>query len=206
GNFFVNRLILYAASLTHDSTWYIVFPHDDGSYHLAQVTLFGLNTKCQIRSQHFATVNFSESWYEQRVAVGVGFYSDNASGYGGGFGWFNRSQLIGILKSGTLYGDSSLPATVGLNSDFPATFGLSQNYPNPFNPTTTIKFQISHSSFVTLNVFDLLGREVATLVNEEITPGSYERVFNAEGLASGVYLYRLQAGSFVQTRKLLLLQ
>ena len=91
----------------------------------------------------------------------------------------------------------------------PSTFSLSQNYPNPFNPTTTISFQIPNhkpQTLVSLKVFDLLGREVATLVNEEVKPGSYERVFNAEGLASGVYLYRLQAGIFAQTRKLLLLR
>jgi hypothetical protein len=88
----------------------------------------------------------------------------------------------------------------------PTEFVLHQNYPNPFNPTTTIKFQIPHSSFVILKVFDLLGREVATLVNEEMGAGSYEKNFDDSGLASGVYLYRLQAGSFTQTKKLLLLR
>ena len=94
------------------------------------------------------------------------------------------------------------------------SFFLAQNYPNPVNPRTTIKFEISNSSFVTLKVFDLLGREVATLVHKEMSPGSYERVFDGSRLASGVYLYRLQArqtnggqaGSFVQTKKLLLLR
>ncbi len=84
-------------------------------------------------------------------------------------------------------------------------FYLSQNFPNPFNPTTTIRFQTANSSFVTLKVFDLLGREVATLANEEMKPGSYERVFNGASLASGVYLYRLNAGVSSQTRKLLLI-
>jgi hypothetical protein len=95
----------------------------------------------------------------------------------------------------------------------PDIFELYQNYPNPFNPTTTIKFQIAEVSgqksevtHVTLKVFDLLGREVATLVDEEMKAGSYERTFNGEHLASGVYLYQLKAGAFVQTRKLLLLR
>ncbi|MEK7250185.1 MAG: T9SS type A sorting domain-containing protein, partial [Bacteroidota bacterium] len=85
-------------------------------------------------------------------------------------------------------------------------FELSQNYPNPFNPATIIKFQIPNSSFVTLKVFDLLGREVATLVNEQMKPGSYERTFEGNNLASGIYFYHLRASGFSQTKKLVLLR
>jgi len=88
----------------------------------------------------------------------------------------------------------------------PATFTLEQNYPNPFNPNTLIKFRIPHSTFVSLKVFDLLGREVATLLNEDKTPGSYEKAFDGSGLTSGVYLYRLQTGTLTQTKKLLMLR
>ncbi len=91
-----------------------------------------------------------------------------------------------------------------IDSQLPENFGLKQNYPNPFNPSTKIEFQIPSSAFVELKVFDLLGREVATLANEEMQPGNYETTFDGEGLASGVYFYRLQAGEFGQTRKLLL--
>ncbi len=90
--------------------------------------------------------------------------------------------------------------------DVPATFGLEQNFPNPFNPTTMIKYQIPNFSRVVLKVFDLLGREVRTLVNEGKAPGDYEVTFDGKGLASGVYFYRIIAGDFVQTRKLLLLK
>lgn len=85
-------------------------------------------------------------------------------------------------------------------------FVLSQNFPNPFNPTTTIEFHIPRASLVTLRVFDILGREVATLVNEEMEPGRHAREFAGSGLASGFYLYRLRAGDFVQTRKLVLVR
>ncbi len=88
----------------------------------------------------------------------------------------------------------------------PTRFSLYQNYPNPFNPGTTIGFDIPIAGFVTLKVFDLLGREVAMLVNEEMQPGSYERVFHAKGLASGVYFYRLQTPTITLTRKMLLMQ
>ena len=85
-------------------------------------------------------------------------------------------------------------------------FRLFQNYPNPFNPTTTIKFAVPTSSFVTLRVFDLLGREVATLVNEEMKVGNYERSLDGRRIATGVYMYQLKAGSFTDTKKLLLLR
>ncbi len=85
-------------------------------------------------------------------------------------------------------------------------FRLSQNYPNPFNPSTIITYQIPKSRHVRLTVYDLLGREIMTLVNEEMRPGSYQATFNGTNLASGVYFYRLQAGEFVQTRKLILMK
>lgn len=96
--------------------------------------------------------------------------------------------------------------TVSIPNAKPPTFALEQNYPNPFNPTTNIKFQIPKGELVTLKVFDLLGREVATLVDEEMTPGRYDRVFNADGLASGVYFYQLKAGGSNATRKMLLIR
>ena len=88
----------------------------------------------------------------------------------------------------------------------PTGFELSQNYPNPFNPATVIKYRLPASAGVRLVVYDILGREVSTLVNERQNPGSYEVHFNGRGLASGVYLYRLQAGQFVETKKLVLLK
>ncbi len=92
------------------------------------------------------------------------------------------------------------------NELHPNSFSLFQNYPNPFNPTTTISYQIPTASHVTLKVFDVLGREVATLVNEVQGSGFKSVELNASGLASGVYLYRLQTGSFSQTRKLILMK
>ena len=88
----------------------------------------------------------------------------------------------------------------------PDHFALEQNYPNPFNPSTAISYQLTVNSEVTLKVFDVLGREVATLVNEKKDAGSYSVRFSGAGLSSGVYLYRLQAGEFTQTRKLMLLK
>jgi hypothetical protein len=94
--------------------------------------------------------------------------------------------------------------------DLPTSFALEQNYPNPFNPVTGIRYQVSgvsgQSSVVSLKVYDLLGREVAVLVNERKNAGTYEVQFDGSKLASGVYFYRIQAGTFVQTRKLVLMK
>ena len=78
-------------------------------------------------------------------------------------------------------------------SEIPKKFDLGQNYPNPFNPTTAISYRIPSHSFVTLKVYDPLGREVATLVNAELDPGAYERTFDATALPSGAYFYQLKA-------------
>ena len=91
-------------------------------------------------------------------------------------------------------------------NEIPQSFTLGQNYPNPFNPTTAISFQLSADDRVLLTIFDALGREVAVLVNEEKPAGTYKATWNATGLPSGVYFYRLQAGAFVETKKLLLLK
>ncbi|RKY93313.1 MAG: hypothetical protein DRQ13_09615 [Ignavibacteriae bacterium] len=90
----------------------------------------------------------------------------------------------------------------------PKEFALYQNYPNPFNPTTTIEYQIPEQSFVTLKVFDVLGNEITTLINEEKPAGKYNvelRIDNIE-LSSGIYFYQLKAGRFIQTKKMILLK
>ena len=105
-------------------------------------------------------------------------------------------------------GRENLPTGVEEQSKraLPTRFVLEQNFPNPFNPTTVIRYQLPKVSLVTLRLYDILGREVATLVNEELKAGNYERIFNSNGLASGVYLYRLTAGSFAETKKFVLLK
>ena len=92
-------------------------------------------------------------------------------------------------------------------NNLPTSFSLQQNYPNPFNPTTTIKYSIPQQSFVSILVYDLLGREVADLVNEEKSAGNYSVQFNSSSrFSSGVYFYRMQAGSFTETKKLIMMK
>jgi hypothetical protein len=92
------------------------------------------------------------------------------------------------------------------NAEIPKGYALSQNYPNPFNPSTTISFSLPSKSFVSLKVFDLIGRDVATIVSEEMSAGSYSKQWNAVNMSSGIYFYRLQVGSFTETKKLVLLR
>jgi len=88
----------------------------------------------------------------------------------------------------------------------PSVFSLEQNYPNPFNPSTTIKFNIPEQEFVTLKIYDVMGNEVAVLLNEEKQAGSHSIDFDASRLASGTYFYKLQAGNNIETKKMILLK
>jgi len=131
-----------------------------------------------------------------------------------------RFKPTGNLKSFSLTLDPNSQVTdrrgkviTGINLEVPAAggstqmmFALAQNYPNPFNPTTAMNYQISASSFVTLRVFNLLGKEVATLVNEPQQPGVYTVRWDASEAPSGVYLYQLRAGNFKETKKLVLVR
>jgi len=92
------------------------------------------------------------------------------------------------------------------NEFSPTEFKLLQNYPNPFNPNTTIRFTISDVRFTILKIYDVLGNEVATLVNEELPAGEYEIGFDGSELTNGIYFYQLKAGSFIQTKKMILIK
>ena len=95
---------------------------------------------------------------------------------------------------------------VDVNIEVPTEFELAQNFPNPFNPTTTIQYNIPNAGHVTLKIFDVLGKETSTLINADQSAGSYEVTFNAANLPSGVYIYKIEAGSFVSVKKLLLMK
>ncbi len=132
-------------------------------------------------------------------------------GFGGGLYLVVATKMNSEFTDGDVYGRFISPVT-SVNektSQLPKEFALSQNYPNPFNPTTTIKFDIPSvgtQHVVSLRVYDILGKEVATLVNEQKEAGSYEVQFDASKLASGIYFYRLTAGSYTAVKKLVLMK
>jgi len=113
-----------------------------------------------------------------------------------------------VLRADAVMFQMLLDTVSGIDArrEIPSTSSLEQNYPNPFNPATNIGFEIADFGLVRLELYDVLGREVAVLVNEKKAPGSYTVTFEASGLATGVYLYRLTAGQFVQTRKMILVR
>jgi photosystem II stability/assembly factor-like uncharacterized protein len=111
-----------------------------------------------------------------------------------------------VGNSGTIVKYNGPASVSNDQNSLPMLFVLGQNYPNPFNPSTTIKFELPRVSHVSLTVYDILGRQVSVLVNERREAGVHEVKFDGSNLASGVYFYRLQAGTFVETKKLLLLQ
>jgi hypothetical protein len=118
---------------------------------------------------------------------------------------YNGSNNDGYYDGLSLIAD--IPSDVSMNTFvIPNGIILLQNYPNPFNPSTTIKYDVPKRSFTSLRVYDLLGNEVTTLVNEEKQTGTYEITWYAEGLPSGVYFYRLQAGDFIETKKMVLMK
>ncbi len=106
--------------------------------------------------------------------------------------WYSEDAITGVDKND--------------ENSIPKEFELMQNYPNPFNPTTTIIFDLPKQSHVILKIYNILGQEVKTLVNDTKNPGSYHLNFNAASLASGVYIYRIRAGEFTSTKKMMLIK
>jgi minor extracellular serine protease Vpr len=120
-----------------------------------------------------------------------------------GSNWASVSSNIrirAIVTSGA--GSTSVEAVAGI----PETYALDQNYPNPFNPSTTIGFSIPSQKRVVLKIFNILGQEVCTLIDEDMAAGKYKLAWNTSGIASGTYFYRLQAGNFVESKKMVLLK
>jgi photosystem II stability/assembly factor-like uncharacterized protein len=147
------------------------------------------------------SVDSGQTWWE--VSAGLGTLRINSLSVSG------DNLLAGTDVSGVWARPlSEMVVSVGSPSRWEARagFSLDQNYPNPFNPSTTIKYELSRTSHVNMSVYDMLGRQVSVLVKERKDAGVHEVRFDGVGLASGVYFYKLQAGDFVQTRKLVLMK
>jgi hypothetical protein len=142
-------------------------------------------------------VNSGYDYGEVRALAVVG----NEVFVGGGF-----TSAGGVSANNVARWNSGTSRVEQLSPTAPKTFLLEQNYPNPFNPSTTIRYQLPVASEVKLEVYDVLGKKIATLVNERQSAGSYQVVWNASGLSSGTYFYRLQAGTFVETKKMIMVK
>ena len=102
--------------------------------------------------------------------------------------------------------DAVINSTPAVTKEIPSRFVLYQNYPNPFNPSTTLAFSVPEKSFVSLTVYDLLGREVASVLNSQVNAGRHSVPFDGRKLSSGIYFYKLQSGQFTTIKKMILLK
>lgn len=144
------------------------------------------------------TINGGVNWIFQKVEANNTYYdiffiNDNT-------GWASGNSIISSTQNGGLVFVSQI------SSEIPEHFSLKQNFPNPFNPVTSIKFDVKKSDFVSLKVYNMQGSEIKSLVNENMNAGTYEISFNAESLPSGVYFYTLQASDFKETKKMMLVK
>lgn len=151
---------------------------------------------------NFYDVDLSGLAGESAVVLASGFVDPSKNQNG------QRFALIGVLANGQVVNFPDPPTSVTgfAESKMPTQFELQQNYPNPFNPTTTISFSIPNSEFVKLSIYNTLGQQVATLVNEQLNAGQYKLLFDASNLVSGIYYYRIEAGNFSSTKRLVLLR
>jgi photosystem II stability/assembly factor-like uncharacterized protein len=146
------------------------------------------------------TKDGGNNWVTQYVptdySLNTVYFINSTTGFISGF----AGTILKTTTSGEVLGLQPISNVV------PHVFVLSQNYPNPFNPQTKIEFSVPKTSFTKLIVFDLLGREVTTLVNEELKPGTYEADWDGSNFSSGVYFYKLVAGDFTETKKMVLMK
>jgi hypothetical protein len=155
----------------------------------------GLDTLDMAISKHTDIDNNPEPTWPRNV-IGVGCQNTQ-----------NNPPNDGYQLTPRFYSDFLLPSDVVLEENSaPVDFALQQNFPNPFNPITKIKYSVPHSSNVIIKVFDILGNEIETLVSEQKAIGTFEINWYAEQFPSGIYFYRVQAGSFVETKKMILLK
>jgi hypothetical protein len=145
------------------------------------------------------------NWMELKYRLG-NFVTTGANIYIGFREWVLDNYNDGAAYQLDLVRTTSMTGVSTISSNVPDKYNLSQNYPNPFNPVTKINFDIPKSGFVSLKVYDVLGKEVATILNEVKNAGSYSADFSGASLSNGVYFYRLESNGFVSTKKMMLVK
>jgi hypothetical protein len=170
----------------------------------SMVTIFGLSRQSKVYSVCPPSEGCNNQTYVKEFGISQYWWSQH--------GETATYNLRGCLINGILYGDTTLTGLIPISNEIPSGFKLYQNYPNPFNPVTRVRFSVplnkggERGLYIRLLIFDLLGREIATLVNESLQPGTYEVEWNAAEFPSGVYYYRLIAGDYSETKKMILIK
>jgi hypothetical protein len=155
-----------------------------------------------VLTKRFMRNQYSGNYIEYVYAMGFGIAGVNSKEGQN----YSSHSLIGCYVNGVLYGDTLLTGINRISSEVPSSYSLSQNYPNPFNNSSKFKVQNSKLEHLKITVYDINGKEVQTLVNEVLQPGSYEIMFDGDGLNSGVYFYQLTAGNYRETRRMALIK
>ena len=165
--------------------------------------IIAINSKivytCGDSGKVYKTTNAGENWIDQSINQNLRFRDINFFDELTGFIVGDGGRIIRTTSGGPVF--VSNPAIF-----FPNQYSLSQNYPNPFNPTTNINYDLPNHDFVSLRVFDIMGKEMETLVHEKQSAGSYSVTFNASAYPSGVYFYKLETGSFSETKKMMVVK
>ncbi|MBK9333767.1 MAG: SBBP repeat-containing protein [Ignavibacteria bacterium] len=170
------------------------------------------NSYDTLTSSDYTTIKYNSDGTQQWVTKYNGTANSDDVGFSIAIDDLDNVYVTGVsmgIGTGADYATIKYSQTTGIEqiySELPEQFSLSQNYPNPFNPSTIINYQLSMINYVSLKVYDALGREVATLVNEKQNPGTYQVEFDGSGLTSGVYFYKLTAGEFTDTKRMFLVK
>lgn len=194
---------LYNTSLTTDSTWSSM---GTCSITLGEIKFGGATVKTQ--KYFIYDVGSSEGW-TTGLNIGVTNYESGIAARFGGSGDYSQDNLVGALINGVEIGDSTLMYTSQPSKDniaLPRKLSLLQNYPNPFNPMTRIDFFLPKASYITITIFDVLGKEIAILMSERSIEGTHSIFWDASAYPSGMYFYRIQSEREVAVRKMILLK
>lgn len=155
---------------------------------------------CGVQGKILKSTNYGVNWITQTTGTSIDFYAMQ---------FLNQNVGFAVGEGGAIYRTSNGGEPIGINnvsSVVPENYSLLQNYPNPFNPNTNIQFSIPNSGFVSLTVYDVLGKEVSVLVSEQLASGTYRADFEGNNLNSGIYFYTIRAGSYSETKRMILIK
>ena len=205
---FNNGCAPYTHDRIGDSLASNIYDHCDGCVYsfifyrtcedTSNVMLFGSNNTKSKRFKHDGLM-IGRATYAKNFGL-IYESAEEPPGYG------SSNTLVGCVINGVVYGDTTLSSIKQISSTTPERYTLYQNYPNPFNPVTKIKFDLRNPSQTKLIVYNTLGKEISTIVNEKLSAGSFEVSWDGNSYPSGVYFYTLLSGDFKETKKMLLLK
>jgi len=204
------EVVQYNEQIERDTCWEWTPPRSlfRECIDLSEISFLNIQDRKGQQTEMFQTTSGSGNKTIKMFALNFGFVSIKYQNDFMGEIWsIVRSTVKGAIINGIIYGDTSLVVSIGSEEKSIANeFKLGQNYPNPFNPTTNIEFNIPKTIKVSIAVFDILGRNIITLLDEEMAPGEYTIPFDASNLGSGIYFYVLKTNNFIQSRKMVLIK